>query len=67
MVNVYELDLAFPVKVEQDPETHLFRVTYGLQVKEGLTYGQAAEEFGLSVFHALACDGLISSEDETDE
>jgi hypothetical protein len=38
-----------------------FTVQYGLQVKKGLNYGQAAREFGECVFHALACDGLLDN------
>ena len=53
-------NLAFPMKVEQHgPED--FRVTYGKQVKDHLTYEEAAEEFGLCVFHALACDGKLDN------
>ena len=52
--------LAFPVKVEQYGGG-LFRVTYGLQVKRGLTYADAAKEFGECVFHALACDGKLDN------
>lgn len=52
------LDLAYPVTVEQNARG-LFRVTYGQQVKDGLTYSEAAREFGKCVFHALACDGKL--------
>lgn len=38
-----------------------FTVTYGLQVKKGLNYEQAAREFGYCVFHALACDGMLDN------
>lgn len=37
-----------------------FRVTYGAQVKENLTYAQAAKELGECILHALACEGKIS-------
>lgn len=53
-------NLAFPVKVEQHANK-LFRVTYGAQVKDNLTYEQAAREFGYCVFHALACDGKLDN------
>jgi hypothetical protein len=53
-------DLAFPVTLEQSPRG-LFRVTYGKQVREGLDYSAAAKEFGLCVFHALACDGKLDN------
>jgi hypothetical protein len=38
-----------------------FTVTYGLQVKKGLNYGQAATEFGECVFHALACNSRLDN------
>lgn len=56
-------DLAFPITVEQHPND-LFRVSYGAQMKDNLTYEQAAAEFGFSVFHALACDGKLRNEGE---
>lgn len=55
-------DLPFPVKVEQNARGR-FRVTYGQQVKRDLGYEAAAKEFGLCVFHALACAGKIEPED----
>jgi len=36
-----------------------FAVVYGLLCKDYLTYGQASEELGQCLMHALACDGLI--------
>jgi hypothetical protein len=53
-------DLAYPVKVDQLSDGK-FRVTYGKQVKTDLHYGAAAHEFGLCVFHALACDGKLNN------
>ena len=38
-----------------------FRVTYGVQVKEGLTYAEAAKELGVCIMHALACDGRLDN------
>ena len=53
-------DLAFPIKLEQSgPEN--FAVTYGQQIHAGLTYAEAAHEFGECVFHALACDGRLDN------
>jgi len=34
----------------------LFAVVYGLQVKERLTYVQAAHELGECIMHAIACE-----------
>lgn len=56
-------NLAFPVKVEQTGVDR-FTVSYGLQVKKGLNYGQAAKEFGECVFHALACDSLLDNREK---
>lgn len=51
------------VKLEQsDARGKLFRVTYGLQVKQYLTYAQACEELGACLLHQLACDGLIDND-----
>lgn len=36
-----------------------FRVTYGLEVKEELTYAQAAKTLGECILHALTCGGKI--------
>jgi hypothetical protein len=38
-----------------------FTVRYGLQVKRRLDYSQAAHEFGLCVFHLLACDSRLDN------
>jgi len=48
-----------PVILEQYQDS-TFRVTYGKQIEDNLPYGDAAYEFGLSVLHALACEGKIS-------
>ena len=55
---------AYSIKVEQRGEHGLFRVTYGGEVHEGLTYARALHEFGASVFHALACTGMLGNEGE---
>lgn len=49
----------YPVTVEQYGATKRFRVTYGQQITRGLDYEGAAREYGLCVFHALACAGRI--------
>lgn len=36
-----------------------YTVKYGIQVKENLTYAQAAKEIGYCFMHALACEGVI--------
>lgn len=63
MRTCYEAKIAgFPVKIEQSDNR--FTVTYGKQVRRGLSYVDAAREFGLCVFHALACDGALNNEEE---
>jgi hypothetical protein len=38
-----------------------FTVVYGKQVKADLNYAQAAAEYGRSVMHALACEGMLDN------
>lgn len=66
MQTVFEAsDMAFPIKVEQHGgRKALFKVTYGLQVADNLTYARAAAEFGACMFHALACVGKINNVEE---
>lgn len=52
-----------PVELHQR-ENGKFRVTYGTEVHDNLSYIRAAEEFGYSVFHALACAGKIEVESD---
>lgn len=47
---------------QSESKTGLFKVTYGLQIKSGLTYVEAAHEFGECVFHALACESKLDNE-----
>lgn len=42
--------------------TTIFAVQYGLQRKESLQYYCAAKEYGESLMHALACEGLLVDE-----
>lgn len=51
----------FEIKLEQTARG-AFRVTYGMQVRTGLTYTQASKELGKSIMHALACDGKLDNE-----
>lgn len=56
-------DLPFGIKLEQSEDARgLFRVTYGAQVRDHLSYAEAAKELGLCIFHALACDGRLNNE-----
>lgn len=56
-------DLEFPIKLEQSTDGS-FRVIYGKEVTANLTYVKAAHEFGLCVFHALACASKLDNEAE---
>lgn len=39
-----------------------FRVTYGLQQHDGLTYTEACKEIGQCILHHLCCEGIASNE-----
>lgn len=50
----------FPVILrQQGPDD--FTVRYGQQVKEHLTYAQAARELGSCLMHGLACEGKLDN------
>lgn len=38
-----------------------FTVIYGKQIRRDLTYSAAAEEYGLCLMHALACQGKMQT------
>lgn len=42
-------------------DSTLFAVQYGHQRVEGLTYSEAAKEYGECVFHELACDSILDN------
>lgn len=56
----------YPLKVEQTGKDR-FTVIYGLQVRRGLTYTQAAHEFGECLFHLLACEGHLDNRRRDEE
>ena len=62
MRTCYQTEISgFVIKIEQREDIYgRFRVTYGKQVTDGLTYAAAAKEFGLCVMHALACESKIN-------
>jgi hypothetical protein len=49
------------VKLEQNVRTRKFRVTYGLQVNDDLTYAQACDYLGRAFLHDLACNGVLDN------
>lgn len=56
---------AAEIKLEQHGgRKHLFRVTYGLQISDQLTYAAAAKELGACLLHAFCCEGLATNEGE---
>ena len=38
-----------------------FRVTYGLEIKDDLSYRDAALALGRAIMHASACEGKVRS------
>lgn len=50
----------YPITVTQTG-VDAFTVTYGLQVRKGLTYADAARELGECIFHAAACAGKLDN------
>lgn len=49
-----------PIKLEQNGRND-FRVTYGKEVHDGLTYSQAARKLGEAQMHFLACLGKLDN------
>lgn len=49
-----------PVRLYQNGKDK-FTVEYGLQVKKGLDYADAAKELGQCLMHALACVGRLDN------
>ena len=61
MKTVFELP-ELDIKLEQmGGRNKLLVVTYGAQVSVPLPYSRAANEFGLCVFHALACASKLDN------
>ena len=48
-----------PRKIAADES---FRVTYGMQVKNELSYNEAASELGACIMHRAACEGLLNND-----
>lgn len=61
--NPYDKNASALIEVKQsDRKDALFTVSYGVQVKTGLTYARAARELGECMFHHLACESLLNNE-----
>jgi hypothetical protein len=54
---------ALVIKLEQkNRKGYRFRVTYGLQVDDDLTYEQATRKLGEAMLHALSCNGQCNND-----
>ena len=49
-----------PIKLEQRGRNN-FRVTYGKEVKDRLTYSEACSALGQAQMHWLACEGKLNN------
>jgi len=54
--NVYSSDFESLIELHQNSYTQ-FSVVYGAQVKNNLTYREAAKELGECIMHMAACNG----------
>ncbi len=60
------LDLNWDIQLLQEGPND-FTVVYGSSVRDGLTYNEAALEYGAVIMHALACRGLLNSNTKEEE
>lgn len=51
----------WPIRLEQRGSKDWFRVSYGFQVDDCLTYEQAAAKLGQAIMHRAACDGMLDA------
>ena len=49
-----------PLQLEQRGKDS-FRVTYGREVQDGLSYAYAARRYGEAIMHWLACEGKLDN------
>lgn len=49
---------SFALKLYQTSK-HKYTTVYGLEVKSGLSWLEAAHSLGEALFHSLECDGVI--------
>lgn len=59
----YRVTMAgFPIELKQEnARRRTFTVSYGADVRRGLTYAQAAAALGQSIMHALACESRLNN------
>jgi hypothetical protein len=61
IVTIHSIPHQYSVELAQHEDRQgLFRVTYGCQVTDNLTYEQASAEFGSCLLHAATCEGLAN-------
>ncbi len=53
----------YAVSIKQTSKKR-YTVTYGLQVRTGLSYSEAAKELGLCLMHSMACESLIEPSED---
>lgn len=46
---------------QSEDRDKLFTITYGLQVRSGLTYSQACHEIGQCLLHYLCCEDIADN------
>jgi len=56
-------EAGYPIVISQQG-VDSFTVQYGKQFDRNLSYGEAAERFGLCLMHALSCQGKIDNRTE---
>jgi hypothetical protein len=56
-------NLDFDIRLLQNGRDS-FTVVYGKEIKSGLSYSQAALQYGASIMHALACDGQLDNREK---
>lgn len=52
----------FPISIEQG-RGGKFTVTYGAEVRDGMSYEEAGDHLGHAILHALACAGAVTDRD----
>lgn len=53
----------FPIQLFQRGKDR-FRVVYGMQADDNLTYAQAAAKLGQAIMHSLACEGKLDNREK---
>lgn len=48
--------------VQEQNKAGLFRVIYGLDISDKLTYLQACASIGQALLHHLSCEGIVNNE-----